>query len=111
MIMSKQLLSVEVAYALPERQQIISLEVSEGTSALEAVRQSGITDEFPEIDPDKASMGIFSRMLDGKINPPPSEYRLKQRDRVEIYRPLQMDPKQARLARAAAGRKKTGDNR
>ena len=45
-------------------------------------------------------MGIFSKVLDGKNMPGPKEYILKARDRVEIYRPLTIDPKQARLARA-----------
>jgi uncharacterized protein len=92
---------VEVAYALPERQKIIQLYVPAGTTALQAVRQSGITNEFPMIDLETAVMGIFSRVLDGSVNSLPADYVLRSRDRVEIYRPLQMDPKQARLARAA----------
>lgn len=99
--MPGQRIRVEVAYALPQRQRIIEVQVSPGTTALDAVLQSGITLEFPEIDPASASMGIFSRALDGKTLPLPQEYRLKERDRVEIYRPLVADPKAARQARAA----------
>lgn len=94
-------IKVEVAYALPERQRIIEVEVLEGTTALEAVRQSGIVREFPEIDVATACMGIFSKALDGKALPLPQDYALQARDRVEIYRPLLIDPKVARQARAA----------
>ncbi len=95
-----QLITVEVAYALPERQRIVALEVKPGCTAYEAVLQSGILKEFPEIDPEQADMGIFSHNLDGKSLPLPKEYQLKPGDRVEIYRPLLLDPKQARLLRA-----------
>jgi putative ubiquitin-RnfH superfamily antitoxin RatB of RatAB toxin-antitoxin module len=95
------LIIVEVAYALPQRQRIISFKVKKGCSALEAVRQSGIVNDFPEIDPDTADLGIFAKNLDGKALPLPGEYELRERDRVEIYRPLLADPKEARAKRAA----------
>ncbi len=94
-------LDVEVVYASPERQRLIGLKVPLGTSALEAVRRSGIQQEFPEIDLEKTSFGIFSRLLDGRSNPTAEDYVLQAGDRVEIYRPLLIDPKQARLRRAA----------
>lgn len=92
---------VEVAYALPDRQRILTLEVSRGTTAFEAVVKSGITHEFPEIDLATATMGVFAKILDGKVLPSPKDYQLKPRDRVEIYRPLIADPKIARAQRAA----------
>jgi len=95
------MITVEVAYALPDRQRILSLQVATGTTALEAVKLSGITREFPEIEPDTADMGIFARNLDDKLLPAPADYVLKARDRIEIYRPLQADPKAARAQRAA----------
>lgn len=91
---------VEVAYALPERQCIVAMQVPEGTTALEAVMRSGICNEFPQIDPHNDAMGIFSKPLNGKGRPLPADYQLQSGDRVEIYRPLQIDPKQARLQRA-----------
>jgi putative ubiquitin-RnfH superfamily antitoxin RatB of RatAB toxin-antitoxin module len=100
------LIPVEVAYATADKQLIIELEVPDGTTALEAVRQSRIVEEFPDIDPERDPMGIFSNLLNGRTWPVPSAYRLQPRDRVEIYRPLQIDPKAARLARA--GRKSVG---
>ncbi len=93
-------IAVEVAYATPTRQRIISLRVESGTTAKAAVLASGILDEFPEIDVDAQPMGIFSKPLNGKGRPLPDHYVLEAGDRVEIYRPLQIDPKQARLARA-----------
>lgn len=96
----KSLIRVEVAYATPERQLIVPLNVPEGTTALEAVKQSTIASEFSEINIDKDPMGIFSRPLDGKGRPKPDEYVMSAGDRVEIYRPLLIDPKAARLDRA-----------
>lgn len=93
-------IEVEVAFARPDKQRIIALRVAEGTSAYDAVVASGIVREFPEIDPDSHPMGIFSKPLNGKGRPLPTEYRLRPGDRVEIYRPLTIDPKQARLQRA-----------
>lgn len=97
----ESLITVEVAYALPERQRILSVQVPAGTTALQAARLSGITREFPDIDLDAADMGVFSKNLDGKTLPLPADYVLKPRDRVEIYRPLIADPKAARAQRAA----------
>ena len=91
---------IEVAYALPERQQILSLEVKQGTTALEAVIHSGIMTHFKGIDLDKDKMGIFSKPMDGKQLPVPKDYVLQEGDRVEIYRPLLIDPKAARAERA-----------
>lgn len=92
---------VEVAYARPDKQQILEVIVPEGTSALEAVRISGITGVFPEVEPDSISMGVF-----GKVIKDPGSHTLQEGDRVELYRPLKIDPKQARLNRA---RKKDKD--
>ncbi|MDX1551515.1 MAG: RnfH family protein [Marinobacter sp.] len=88
-------MNVEVAFARPDKQEIIRLQVEQGTSAVEAVKRSGIAAVFPEIDPDKDDMGIF-----GKVIKNPSDHELRDGDRVEIYRPLKIDPKQARLNRA-----------
>jgi|TARA_B110001454_G_scaffold117610_1_gene109930 putative ubiquitin-RnfH superfamily antitoxin RatB of RatAB toxin-antitoxin module len=96
----EELISVEVAYAAPEKQLILQIDVAVGTTAFEAAELSGIVNEFETIDLNKDAMGIFSKVLDGKNMPRPKEYILKARDRVEIYRPLTIDPKQARLARA-----------
>ena len=95
------LLSVEVAYALPDKQKIIALQVPVGTTAAEAARLSNIVEMFPEIDLENATMGIFSQVLGGKGVPVAAEYQLQAMDRVEIYRPLIADPKEVRKRRAA----------
>jgi putative ubiquitin-RnfH superfamily antitoxin RatB of RatAB toxin-antitoxin module len=89
----QQPISVEVAYAKPEKQAIIALQVKPGTTLLEAIKLSGILEQFPEIDLAESKFGIFS-----KISPP--ETVLRERDRVEIYRPLIADPKESRRKRA-----------
>ncbi len=86
---------VEVAYARPDKQQIVEVEVPEGATAIEAVKLSGITDIFPEIDADAIDMGVF-----GKVIKDPVAHQLREGDRIELYRPLKIDPKQARLNRA-----------
>ncbi|MGB2108607.1 MULTISPECIES: RnfH family protein [unclassified Marinobacter] len=88
-------MQVEVAYARPDKQQIVPVKVPEGTTALEAVKLSGIVDIFPEIEPDAIDMGVF-----GKVIKDPASHELREGDRVELYRPLKIDPKQARLNRA-----------
>jgi putative ubiquitin-RnfH superfamily antitoxin RatB of RatAB toxin-antitoxin module len=89
-----ELIAVEVAYALPERQLIVPLEVTAGTTALEAAQQSGIEQEFPGLVIDAGTtLGIFGQAV-------PPQQALKAGDRVEIYRPLKADPKAARKARA-----------
>lgn len=95
------MIRVEVAYALPDRQVVIPLQLTEGTTALQAVQMSGITAEVDGLDLSAISMGIYSRLLDGRASPMPEDYVLRDYDRVELYRPLQLDPKQARLLRAA----------
>jgi putative ubiquitin-RnfH superfamily antitoxin RatB of RatAB toxin-antitoxin module len=89
------MIRVEVAFARPDKQKIIALDVEEGATAVDAVKQSGIVTLFPEIDPDSSNMGIF-----GKAVKSPSTHELREGDRVEVYRPLKIDPKQARLNRA-----------
>lgn len=87
-------ITVEVAYALAEKQQIIALEVAEGTTAAEAAEQSGITKSFPEIDLAKVNMGIFGKAIK------PAKHVMQAGERVEIYRALIADPKEARKKRA-----------
>lgn len=94
------LIAVEIAYALPKQQKIIALLVEPGTTALAAAERSGITKAFPEIDLTSAKMGIFGQALGTKGLGLPHEHILHPGDRVEIYRPLISDPKDARRKRA-----------
>lgn len=92
------LMTVEVAYATPEAQEIVALEVAPGTTVEEAIARSGLLTSFPEIDLGVNKVGVFGKI--SRLNTP-----LKDRDRVEIYRPLIADPKEVRKQRAAAGKR------
>lgn len=88
-------IAIEVAYATPDRQLLLSVSVPEGCSLEEAIERSKIRDEWPEIEVDMAKVGIFGRKM-------PPDTVLREGDRVEIYRPLIADPKEARRRRAEA---------
>ena len=95
-----ELISVEVAYALPNKQLIKALEVPRGTSAIEAVRLSGIDADFEDLSLDQSlQLGIFGKVVKG-------EQALQAGERVEIYRPLQVDPKEVRKRRAAEAKER-----
>lgn len=83
---------VEIAYALPDQQVLLALDLAPGTTAAEALRLSGLPQRFAGIDPDTAALGIFGRRIE-------ATRVLQAGDRLEVYRPLQADPKEARRAR------------
>jgi len=89
---------VEVAYARPDTQVIIPLEIADGSTIEQAIRQSGVLNHFPEIDLMVNKVGVFGKL--GKLDQP-----LREQDRVEIYRKLIADPKEVRKQRAAEGKK------
>ena len=91
------MLDVEVAYALPDRQLIIPVQVPPGTTVLEAVLLSGITDRFADLDPQLCKLGIFGTVVD------PGQ-SLREGTRIEIYRPLRADPKEVRRQLAILGK-------
>ena len=101
-----ELITVEVAYALPQKQLLKTISVAPGTTALEAVKMSGILESFPEIDANSDTMGVFSQVLGTKGLDEPAQYQLQPMDRVEIYRPLIADPKEVRRRRAAEAKAK-----
>jgi len=85
---------IEVAYAKPDEQAILVVQAEAGMTAESAIRQSGMLARFPEIDLEHAEVGVFGKVC-------PRDRVLQPGDRVEIYRPLIADPKQARRNRAA----------
>lgn len=92
-------ISIEVAFAKPSEQLIIPLKVSAGATAQQAIETSGILAMFPEIDLNINKIGIFGKLI--KLDTP-----LKHLDRIEIYRPLIVDAKEARKQRAAKSKLK-----
>lgn len=86
-------IQVEVVLAMPERQQLVAIQVSAGSTVADAIEQSMVLQEFEGFELDPAKVGIFGRkaaMTD----------ILRAGDRVEIYRPLIADPKESRRQRA-----------
>lgn len=88
---------VEVVYALNDRQKLLSVKLPAGSTVEEAIRRSGILADFPEIDLAVNKVGVFSKAC--KL-----DTVLRDKDRVEIYRPLIADPKEVRRQRAAEGK-------
>ena len=84
---------VEVAYALRDRQLLLQVTLARGATARQAVERSRIRQLYPEIDLARNTLGVFGRIASPDV-------RLRDGDRVEIYRPLSADPKQVRRDRA-----------
>ena len=95
---------VEVAYALPDKQSLISIEIENGSTLKEAIEASGILETFEQIDLTKDRVGIFAKFAS-------LDTILRDKDRVEIYRPLVADPKKARKDRAAEGKAMQSDKK
>ena len=93
----KEMLRIEIVYALPEKQASVHLDMPAGSTVEAAVEASGLLRVYPEIDLAKNKLGIFAK-------PARLDSVLRDRDRVEIYRPLIADPKEVRKRRAAEGK-------
>ncbi len=92
------MINVEVVYALPQRQELVHVRLAEGASVRDALEASGLLQKHPEIQPDHANkLGIYARLV--KL-----DTEVRDRDRVEIYRPLIADPKAVRKKRADEGK-------
>jgi putative ubiquitin-RnfH superfamily antitoxin RatB of RatAB toxin-antitoxin module len=94
--MSEQI-HIEVVYALRDRQKVVSVHLAAGATVRDAVERSGLQAEFPEIDLAANKFGIWNKLA--KL-----DAALRDKDRVEIYRPLIADPKEVRRQRAAEGK-------
>lgn len=92
------MLSIEVCYAQPSGQTLIAVELPEGATVRQALDASGILTRYPQIDLAQQKVGVF-----GKLKP--LDAVLADHDRVEIYRPLMVDPKAARQRRVEKTRK------
>ncbi|PCJ32470.1 MAG: RnfH family protein [Gammaproteobacteria bacterium] len=92
-------ITIEVAYALPNEQLILSLEIPEDCTVEDAIKRSGVLDTYPQIDLTTDKVGIFGKMC--KLNA-----TLRHKDRIEIYRKLIADPKESRRQKAEMERKK-----
>ncbi len=88
---------IEVAYALSSRQEVVPLTLPAGSTLQQAVEASRLAEKHPEIELATGKFGIYSKLAR-------PDTVLRDRDRVEIYRPLIADPKEVRKQRAAEGK-------
>lgn len=93
-----EMIQVEVVYALPQRQELVQVHVPEGATVRQAVEASGLLAKYPDIELDgRNKVGIFAKLAK-------ADTVVRDRDRVEIYRPLIADPKAVRKKRADEGK-------
>ncbi|UCV13349.1 RnfH family protein [Quatrionicoccus australiensis] len=92
-----EMINVEVCYALADKQALVSVKLPQGATLQQALEASGLLVKHPEIDLKKNKFGVFAKL--SKL-----DSILRDRDRVEIYRPLIADPKEVRKQRAAEGK-------
>jgi putative ubiquitin-RnfH superfamily antitoxin RatB of RatAB toxin-antitoxin module len=92
-----EMIDIEVVYALPHEQVLLKLKLPRGATVGEAINASGVVERHPEIDLAKNKLGIFGKLTK-------ADAVLRDRDRVEIYRPLIADPKEIRRKRAEEGK-------
>jgi putative ubiquitin-RnfH superfamily antitoxin RatB of RatAB toxin-antitoxin module len=95
--MSDKKIKIEMVYALPHEQTLLKLEVPEKSTIADAIKLSGLLEKYPEIDLEKGKFGMYGKL--GK-----TDIVLREKDRVEIYRPLIADPKEVRKKRAEEGK-------
>lgn len=91
------MINIEVVYALPNEQILLKRQVPEGTTVAEAIHASGVLGKHPEIDLAANKLGIFGKLAK-------ADTVLRDKDRIEIYRPLIADPKEVRRKRAEEGK-------
>lgn len=92
--MPENSIEVKVAIALPGRQRMMTLELKNGATIADAITASRIVEDFPELDPSTLEVGVWGKSKS-------RETPLSDGDRVELYRPLIAEPKEARRRRAA----------
>lgn len=100
--MNKGMVKVSVVWAEQERYLERQLWLPEGAVALEAVRRSGLLQELQLPESQLAGIGVWGQLLDGKRRPAADAYRVREGDRIELYRPLPMSPMELRRLRAGA---------
>jgi putative ubiquitin-RnfH superfamily antitoxin RatB of RatAB toxin-antitoxin module len=90
-------ITIEIVYALPEKQTLLRRSVPAGSTVMEAILASGLIEKFPTLDLAVHKLGIFGKLTK-------ADAVLREKDRVEIYRPLLADPKEVRRRRAEEGK-------
>ena len=96
--MTSKMINVELIYALPDEQELMTLSVSEDSTIYDVILKASIVDKYPELDMASMEVGLFGKLAK-------KDQKVRERDRIEIYRPLIADPKEVRKRRAAEGKK------
>ena len=99
--MTDRQITIEIAIALPGEQRVMAMVLPKGVVASDAIKASGFADHFHADLPDPLRVGIYGRLLEN-----PATYQLQEGDRIELYRPLLIDPKDARRQRADKTRRR-----
>ena len=86
-------MNIEIVYALPDRQVLLSLDVTDGATVADVIAGSGLAQRFPDVDFGSLQTGVWGRPVE-------RDRRVREGDRVELYRPLEIDPKEARRLKA-----------
>ncbi len=90
-------INIEMVYALPHEQILLKLQMPQNTTVAEAIKLSGIMEKYPGIDLEKNKLGIYGKLTK-------ADAVLRDKDRIEVYRPLLADPKEVRRKRAEEGK-------
>ena len=90
-------ISIEVVYALPHEQILLKLQMPQHTTVAEAIKLSGVMEKYPDVGLDKNKFGIYGKLTR-------ADTVLRDKDRIEVYRPLLADPKEVRRKRAEEGK-------
>lgn len=91
------MINIEVVYALPHEQILLKLQMPQHTTVAEAIRLSGVMEKYPGIALDRNKLGIYGKLTR-------ADAVLRDKDRIEVYRPLLADPKEVRRKRAEEGK-------
>ena len=97
--MDEKRVAVAVVYALPDRQSLVKVTVPQGSTVADAVVASGLLQRHPEISPESLNCAVYGRVV-------PTTQTVVEGDRIEILRPLVVDPKEQRRQIAARARRK-----
>lgn len=96
-------ITIEIVFALPEKQYLLSRTMSAGTTVREAINDASLENEFPDVDFRAAPVGIWGNEVD-------RDHVVRDGDRIEIYRQLELEPREARRRLALAGRTMRSDD-
>ena len=95
---------IEIVFALPERQFLESVEVPDGAVLADVIRASSLAKTFPGLDHETLATGIWGKIV-------AQDTEVQDGDRVELYRPLEIDPREARRQKAGPKGRDSGPGR